>query len=97
MSARKSAEPSPEHIARSNRKRLAAEEGARALADVERQAIAVRANMKRLREEREAKEAVDAAHQTTLPAPPLKKRSRKPPRYSRVQSHQGNLKQKCST
>ena len=80
MSAKKSAEPSPEDIARSNRKRLAAEEGARALADVEREAIAVRANMTRLREVREAKEAADAALRRTLPAPTLKKRSRKPPR-----------------
>jgi hypothetical protein len=55
MSARKSAEPSPEGIARSNRKRLAAEEGVRALADVERQAIDVRKNMARLRELRETK------------------------------------------
>lgn len=42
MSARKSAEPSPEGIARLNRKRLAAEEGARAMADAERQAVDVR-------------------------------------------------------
>ncbi|WP_074119093.1 transcriptional regulator [Bradyrhizobium sp. AS23.2] len=80
MSARKSAEPSPEGIARSDRKRLAAEEGARALADVERQAIAVRANMTRLREAREAKEAADAALQRTSPTPTATKRSRKPPR-----------------
>jgi hypothetical protein len=80
MSARKSAEPSPEDIARSDRKRLAAEEGARALADVENQAIAIRANMMRLREAREAKEAADAALQRTLPAPTATKRSRKPPR-----------------
>jgi hypothetical protein len=78
MSARKSAEPSPEGIARSNRKRLAAEEGARALADVEKQAAAVRANMTRLREMREAKEAADAALRITSPVPMLKKRSRKP-------------------
>ncbi|WP_082908239.1 transcriptional regulator [Bradyrhizobium neotropicale] len=80
MNAKKTAEPSPEHIARSDRKRLAAEEGARALADVERQAIAVRANMTRLREVREAKEAADAALRTTLPAHAPKKRPRKPPR-----------------
>ena len=80
MSARKSAEPSPEGIARSNRKRLAAEEGARALADVERRAIEVRKNMARLREVREAKEAADEALRTALPASMLKKRSRKPAR-----------------
>jgi hypothetical protein len=77
MSAKKSAELSPEGIARSNRKRLAAEEGVRALADVERQAIEVRKNMARLREVREAKEAADEALRTALPAPTLKKRSRK--------------------
>ena len=77
MSARKSAEPSPEGIARSDRKRLAAEEGAQALADVEKQALAVRANMTRLREMREAKEAADAALRTNSPAPALKKRARK--------------------
>lgn len=77
MSAKKSAELSPEGIARSNRKRLAAEEGVRALADVERQAIEVRKNMARLREVREAKEAADEALRTALAAPTLKKRSRK--------------------
>lgn len=80
MSTKRSAEPSPESIARSDRKRLAAEEGARALADVEKQGIEVRKNMARLREAREAKEAADEAVRLTLPAPTLKKRSRKPPR-----------------
>jgi hypothetical protein len=77
MSARKSAEPSPEGIARFNRKRLAAEEGARALADVERQAIDVRKNMARLRELRETKEAADATIRASLPAPSPKKRRSK--------------------
>ena len=36
MSGKKSAEPSPQSIARTNRQRLAAEEGTRAMADVER-------------------------------------------------------------
>ena len=45
MSARKTAEPSPESIARFNRKRLAAEEGVRALLDVEKQATDIRKNM----------------------------------------------------
>ncbi|WP_342738924.1 transcriptional regulator [Bradyrhizobium sp. B117] len=78
MTAKKPAEPSSEAIARSDRKRLAAEEGARALADVEKQAIDVRKNMARLREVREAKEAADAVLQAPLPAPPPKKRPRKP-------------------
>jgi hypothetical protein len=77
MSARKPAEPSPEGIARSDRKRLAAEEGARALADVERQAIEIRKNMARLREAREVKEAADEALRAALSAPALKKRPRK--------------------
>jgi hypothetical protein len=80
MSAKKSADPSRESIARSNRKRLAAEEGVQALADVEGQAIEVRKNMARLREAREAKEAADRALRTALPAPTLKKRSTKPAR-----------------
>ena len=57
MAGKKSAEPSPGSIARANRQRLAAEEGARAMADVEQKAIAVRKNMERLRALREAKEA----------------------------------------
>ena len=80
MSASKSAVPSPEAIARSQRQRLAAEEGAQAIADVERQAIEVRRNMARLRELREAKEAADAAVAESLPAPALKKRARKSPK-----------------
>jgi hypothetical protein len=82
MSARKSAEPSPDSIARFNRRRLAAEEGARALADVERQAIDVRKNMARLRELRETKEATDATLRASLPAPLPKKRRSKLARQS---------------
>jgi hypothetical protein len=79
MSAKRSAEPSPEGIARSNRQRLAAEEGARALADVEKQSAEVRKNMARLRDLRVAKEAADAALAATLPAPAPKKRAKKLP------------------
>jgi hypothetical protein len=78
MNAKKPPEPSAEAIARSDRKRLAAEEGAQALADVERQAIEVRKNMARIREVREAKEAADAVLQAALPARTRKKRSTKP-------------------
>ncbi|MBR0765802.1 transcriptional regulator [Bradyrhizobium sp. vgs-9] len=80
MSAKKSAVPSPESIARAGRQRLAAEEGVRAIADVERQAIEVRRNMARLRELREAKEVADAALAATLPPPAPKKRAKKPGR-----------------
>jgi len=79
MSAKKSAEPSPEGIARSNRQRLAAEEGARAMADAGKQAVDVRKNMARLRELREAKEAADATLRASLPAPTPAKRKKKPP------------------
>src|SRR5258708_30980923 len=53
----KKSEPSPESIARANRQRLAFEEGVRAMADVQREAAAVRKNMERLRALREPKEA----------------------------------------
>ncbi|MGY8710867.1 transcriptional regulator [Bradyrhizobium sp. 18BD] len=79
MSARKPAEPSPESIARSSRQRLAVEEGARAMADAERQAVDIRKNMARLRELREAREAADATIQASLPAPSVTKRKRRPP------------------
>ncbi|MBR0695570.1 hypothetical protein [Bradyrhizobium lablabi] len=65
--ARKPTELSPESIARANRQRIAAEEGARALADVQRDAIAVRKNMERLRALRHAKEAEAAAHAAANP------------------------------
>jgi hypothetical protein len=57
MAGKKSGDPSPESIARANRQRLAFEEGIRAMADVEREATAVRKNMERLRALRVAKEA----------------------------------------
>ena len=72
MSARKSAVPSPEAIARADRQRLAAEEGVRAIADVERQAIEVRKNMARLRELRMAKEAADAKPKPKSAVAPVK-------------------------
>ncbi|MCK1272343.1 hypothetical protein ABIB75_004458 [Bradyrhizobium sp. GM2.2] len=77
MSAKRPAEPSPESIARSNRQRLAAEEGARAMVDVGKQAVDVRKNMARLRELRQAKEAADAALQASLPPPVPTKRKKK--------------------
>lgn len=74
MTTKKSVQPSPETVARFERKRLAAEEGAQALADVERQGIELRKNMARLREAREAREADETLRP---PAPVLKKRSGK--------------------
>ena len=68
MIGKKSGDLSPESIARANRQRIAAEEGIRAMADIERQAVGVRKNMERLRALREAKEAeavgTDAATST---------------------------------
>jgi hypothetical protein len=76
MSGKKMAEPSPEGIARADRQRLAAEEGARAMADVERQAVDVRKNMQRLRALREAKEAEEARTRAALPEAAPKKRKK---------------------
>jgi len=70
--ARKPTELSPESVARAHRQRLAAEEGARAIADVERDGVAIRKNMERLRALRVAKEA-QAAAEAELAPPPAKK------------------------
>ena len=67
----------PESIARANRQRLAAEEGARAMADVERSAASIRKNMDRLRALRQAKEAEDAAHAAANPQPEVTKPAKK--------------------
>ena len=74
MADKKSAEPSPESIARANRQRLAVEEGARAMADAEQKAVAVRKNMERLRALREAREAEEVRTNVALPAAAKKKR-----------------------
>jgi hypothetical protein len=74
MVDRKSTEPSPESIARANRQRLAMEEGARAMADVEQKAAAVRKNMERLRALREAKEADEARTSAAVLLPAKKKK-----------------------
>ena len=66
MDDKKSVAPSVESIARANRKRLAVEEGARAMADRDRQAIDVRKNMERLRELRQIREAEEAKNQPAL-------------------------------
>jgi hypothetical protein len=61
MAGKKSGDPSAESVARANRQRLAFEEGVRAMADVEREAVAVRKNMERLRALREARDAEQVA------------------------------------
>ena len=63
-------------IARANRLRLAAEEGARAMAEVTKEAIALRKNMARLRELRLAKEA-DTIRQQIAAGNDPKARSKK--------------------
>lgn len=77
MVDRKLGEPSPESIARANRQTIAAQEGKQALVDVERQAIAVRENMVRLRTLREAEEAKrreEKRNEADLPATKNKRR-----------------------
>ena len=74
MVSRKSAEPSPESIARAERQRVAQEEGARAMADVAREAVSVRKTMERLRALRLAKEAEEAV-QPAAETPDVKKKA----------------------
>jgi hypothetical protein len=73
--SRKSVAPSPESIARANRKRLAQEEGVRAMVDAEQRATAVRKNMERLRALREAKEAQERGARAAIPG--VRKKSKK--------------------
>ncbi|CCD88319.1 conserved protein of unknown function [Bradyrhizobium sp. ORS 285] len=61
MTTKRALQPSAESIARAERRQLAAEDGAKAMAEWDRRATAVRNNMERLRALRLAKEAQDAA------------------------------------
>src|SRR3974390_2521234 len=76
MAVKKSAEPSPESTARANRQRLASEDGAQAMAEIEQKAVAVRKNMERLRALRESKEAEEARTQPAIPAAIKKNRKK---------------------
>jgi len=69
-------ELSPESDARAERQYLAQEEGARAMADLEQQAIHVRKNMERLRGLREIREAENARNQKTSPKAKKKRKIR---------------------
>jgi hypothetical protein len=69
MASKRSDTPSPESIARANRQRLAAEEGRKAMVDVEQRSNAVRANMARLRALRETSEANTRESELTTPVP----------------------------
>ncbi|WGR94891.1 hypothetical protein MTX26_02425 [Bradyrhizobium sp. ISRA443] len=76
---------SPASLARADRQRLAAEEGARAMAEVEREALAVRKNMERLRalrEARDAEAASDATPASSAPRPKLTRRVKRIVRYT---------------
>jgi hypothetical protein len=73
----KKADPSPESIARANRQRLAFDEGLKAMADVERDAAAVRKNMERLRALREAKEAEEIKTEAAMPKAAAKTKRKK--------------------
>lgn len=77
MADKKSSEPSPESIARTNRQRIAAREGVQAMADIEKDGVAIRKNMQRLRALREAKaaEAIKNEAADTAPAKPKRKKS----------------------
>ena len=72
--SKRPASPSPESVARANRHRLAQEEGARAMADLERRSVELRKNMQRLRALREAKEADETNARTAFPQTVKKKR-----------------------
>jgi hypothetical protein len=80
MASKMPGELSPEGVARANRRRIAAEEGKQAMVDVERDAVAIRANMKRLRALREAEEASKRLQASLEPAPKskAKRAARKP-------------------
>jgi len=79
MTSKKSSTPSPESIARANRQRVAAEEGVQAMAEVERQALAVRKNMQRLRALREAKAAEAVSDEPAAGKAVAKPKRKKPP------------------
>ena len=76
MVRKKLIEPSPESVARQKRQRLAREEGVRAMADIEKQDIAVRKNMERLRALRVASEELAANAESHLPRAAAKTRKK---------------------
>jgi len=77
MAAKKASEPSAESIARAQRRQIAAEEGAKALAESDQRAVAVRSNMERLRALRLAKEAEDAKAGSDAASAPGPRRRKK--------------------
>ncbi|CAL74565.1 conserved hypothetical protein [Bradyrhizobium sp. ORS 278] len=77
MATKRALQPSAESLARTQRRQLAAEEGAKALVAAEQRAIDIRKNMERLRALRLAKEAEDARIGGSAPAArPAKRRNK---------------------
>lgn len=74
MVRRKPSPPTAESIARSERQLSALKDGAKALAEIERDAVKVRENMRRLRALREAR---DSSEITTAPAEPATQKKRR--------------------
>ncbi|MCD0416147.1 transcriptional regulator [Rhodopseudomonas sp. BR0M22] len=77
MSDTKTTTPSPTSIERARRKALEQQEGAQRMAEIEREAVAARKNMARLRELRLAHEAEQAAAAVAAAPAAPKKRARK--------------------
>jgi hypothetical protein len=75
MTVKRTGESSPDSVARANRRRVAREEGAQALADANRRAVEVRLNMQRLRALREAR-LTEEASARMAPPPARKKRGK---------------------
>lgn len=69
MSSMSKSPPSPAQLARNERMRTAAIEGAKARADIEAHDVAIRKNMERLRALRLAKEAEEATKPKPVKAP----------------------------
>ena len=69
MSSMTKSPPSPAQLARNERMRTAAIEGAKARADIDARDIAIRKNMERLRTLRLAKEAEEATQPKPVKAP----------------------------
>jgi hypothetical protein len=76
MSGTKTKEPSATSVERTKRKLFAQQEGVRMMAEVEKEATAVRKNMERLRALRLAREA-ELAAQPDKPSPAAAKKPRR--------------------
>ncbi|WP_284422953.1 MULTISPECIES: transcriptional regulator [unclassified Bradyrhizobium] len=77
MATKRALVPSAESVARAQRRQSAAEEGAKAMAESDQRAVAIRKNMERLRALRLAKQAEDAKAAADAPAAPAAKKRKK--------------------